>query len=50
MKDIPDGTIGYAAIIQKEDDFLEFKCPHFIELGDSRRFLNIEVSSADGAH
>ncbi|HDT7191510.1 TPA: hypothetical protein RDP00_005580, partial [Klebsiella pneumoniae] len=44
VKDIPDGTIGYAAIIQKEDDFLEFKCPHFIELGDSRRFLNIEVS------
>ncbi|WP_206524775.1 hypothetical protein, partial [Klebsiella pneumoniae] len=36
--------IGYAAIIPKEDDFLEFECPHFIELGDSRRFLNIEVS------
>ncbi len=34
----------YAAIIPKEDDFLEFECPHFIELGDSRRFLNIEVS------
>ena len=35
---------GYAAIILKEDDFLEFECPHFVELGDSRRFLNIEVS------
>ncbi|EPT2098379.1 hypothetical protein ACVPKQ_000440 [Klebsiella pneumoniae] len=44
VKDIPNGTIGYAAIIPKEDNFLEFKCPHFIELGDSRRFLNIEVS------
>ncbi|QSS32039.1 hypothetical protein JJV77_10770 [Klebsiella pneumoniae] len=44
VKDIPTGSIGYAAIIPKEDDFLEFECPHFIELGDSRRFLNIEVS------
>ncbi|CAA1293859.1 Uncharacterised protein [Klebsiella pneumoniae] len=42
VKDIPTGSIGYAAIIPKEDDFLEFECPHFIELGDSRRFLNIE--------
>ncbi|MBD3716526.1 hypothetical protein IE979_27290 [Klebsiella pneumoniae] len=50
VKDIPTGSIGYAAIIPKEDDFLEFECPHFIELGDSRRFLNIEVSGADGAH
>ncbi|HCF8260621.1 TPA: hypothetical protein NIU96_005469, partial [Klebsiella pneumoniae] len=44
VKDIPTGSVGYAAIIPKEDDFLEFECPHFIELGDSRRFLNIEVS------
>ncbi|HBT4844006.1 TPA: hypothetical protein ACXEN4_005420 [Klebsiella pneumoniae] len=44
VKNIPDGTIGYAAIIPKEDNFLTFRCPHFIELGDSRRFVNIEIS------
>ncbi|MGT3919280.1 hypothetical protein I4522_022525 [Klebsiella pneumoniae] len=26
VKDIPTGSIGYAAIIPKEDDFLEFEC------------------------
>ncbi|MET5685536.1 hypothetical protein WIB42_15140 [Klebsiella pneumoniae] len=50
MKDIPTGSIGYAAIIPKKMIFWNLNARIFIELGDSRRFLNIEVSRADGAH
>ncbi|MGQ3933295.1 hypothetical protein [Klebsiella pneumoniae] len=50
VKDIPTGSIGYAAIIPKEDDFLEFECPHFIEAGRQSSIPEYRSFQADGAH
>lgn len=43
VKNIPAGTINEAWIQPKEDSFLNFQPPYFLEAGNGRKFVNIQV-------
>lgn len=43
VKNIPAGTIIEAWIQPKEDSFLNFQPPYFLEAGNGRKFVNIQV-------
>lgn len=43
VKNIPDGTITEAWIQPKEDSWLTFYPPTFVEAGNGRKFVNIQI-------